>query len=52
MPMIYQSVLALLAGGSVVGTGAEAVINGILDFITSPYFYALCIILADRKSVV
>ena len=45
MPMIYQPILALLSGGSVVGTGAEAVINGILDFVTSPFFYALIAVL-------
>ncbi|MBQ3508071.1 MAG: hypothetical protein IJA91_05915, partial [Clostridia bacterium] len=46
MPMIDHSIRALLLGGSVVGTGAEAVINGILDFVTSPFFFVLVAILA------
>lgn len=37
--------LALL-GGSVVGTAAESIINGILNFITSPYFTALMVVAA------
>ena len=43
--MTYIPFLALL-GGSVVGTAAEGIINGILNFITSPYFTALIVIVA------
>ena len=39
--MTYLPILALLSGGSVVGTAAEGAVNGALDFITSPYFTAL-----------
>ena len=46
MPMTIPSVLALLSGGSVVGTGAESAVNGLLNFITSPYFTALIVVLA------
>ena len=45
MPLTYIPVLALFSGGSVVGTPAEAVINGILDFVTSPAFYVIIAIL-------
>ena len=44
--MTYIPFLALL-GGSVVGTAAEGIINGILNFITSPYFTALIVIEQD-----
>ena len=43
--MTYIPFLALL-GGSVVGTAAEGIINGILNFITSPYFTALIVVVA------
>ena len=45
MPLTYIPVLALFSGGSVVGTPAEGVINGILDFVTSPVFYVIIAIL-------
>ena len=44
--MTYLPFFALFSGGSVVGTAAEGVITGLLDFITSPYFTALIVVLA------
>ena len=46
MTLTNIPILALLTGGSVVGTGLEAVINGVINFIQSPAFVVIVILLA------
>ena len=45
MTLTYIPILALLTGGSVVGTTLEAVINGVINFIQSPAFAILVVLL-------
>ncbi len=46
MPNTYLHALALLSGGgSVVGTGLEAVLNGVIDFLQSKAFLYILIVL-------
>ncbi len=46
MPMTNLPPAALwLAGGSINGTGAELVLEKILAFFTSPFFFGICVIL-------
>ncbi len=45
MTLTYIPILALLTGGSVVGTTMEAVINGVINFVQSPAFAIIVVLL-------
>ncbi len=42
--MRIANMTACLSGGSVVGSGLETILVGILDFVTSPFFYGLVVL--------
>ncbi len=45
MPIFKLSPLLALTGGSINGTGADLVLEKILNFFTSPFFFAICVFL-------
>ncbi len=47
MPIVNIPSMALwFSGGSVNGTGADVILEKIIDFFKSPFFFGLCVILA------